>query len=165
MYISFTLYIMDSNKINEFAQKLGIKDFIGVFAVDELSLIPRSMTGLLIFNTDTSQKIGQHWIALCITKNNIYYFDSLSCQFQHSIHFKEYMKFTKKRLILNTIQIQHDLSDKCGIHSLVFCYAMRKKRNRTNYENFLNNFFNLSIEKREQLSLEFFSLIKDICSL
>ena len=59
---------MDSNEINEFAQKLGIKDFIGVFAVDELRLIPKSMTGLLIFNTDTSQNIGQHWIALCITK-------------------------------------------------------------------------------------------------
>ena len=75
------------------------------------------------------------------------------------------MKFAKKRLIWNTIQIQHDLSDKCGIHCLVFCYAMRKKRNRTNYESFLNNFLNLSIEKREQLSLELFSLIKNISSL
>ena len=156
---------MDSNEINKFAQTLGLGDFIGVFAVDELTLIPKSRTGLLIFNTDTSQNIGQHWIALCITKNNIYYFDSLSCEFYHSKHFKEYMKFIKKKFTWNTIQIQHDLSDKCGIHSLVFCYAMRKKRNRTNYESFLNNFLNLSIEKREQLSLELFSLIKNISSL
>ena len=156
---------MDSNEINKFAKTWGIQDFIGVFAVDELTLIPKGRTGLLIFNTDTSQNTGQHWIALCITNNNIYYFDSLSSEFQHSIQFQEYMTFAKKKLTWNTIQIQHDLSDKCGIHSLVFCYAMRKKRNRTNYENFLNNFFNLSIEKREQLSLEFFSLIKDICSL
>ena len=156
---------MDSNEINKFAKTWGIQDFIGVFAVDELTLIPKGRTGLLIFNTDTSQNTGQHWIALCITNNNIYYFDSLSSEFQHSIQFQEYMTFAKKKLTWNTIQIQHDLSDKCGIHSLVFCYAMRKKRNRTNYEKFLNNFFNLSIEKREQLSLEFFSLIKDICSL
>ena len=156
---------MDSNEINEFAKTWGFEDFIGVFAVDELPMIPKSRTGLLIFNTDTSQNIGQHWIALCITKNNIYYFDSLSSGFQHSIHFEKYMKFAKKKLTWNTIQIQHDLSDKCGIHCLVFCYAMRKKRNRTNYESFLNNFLNLSIEKREQLSLEFFSLIKNICSL
>ena len=40
---------------------------------------------------------------------------------------------------------------------------MRKKRNKTNYERFLNNFLNLSIEEREKLSLEFFSLIKNIC--
>ena len=154
---------MNSNEINELAETLVIKDFIGVFAVDELILIPKSRTGLLIFNTDTSQNIGQHWIALCITKNNIYYFDSLSCEFYYSKHFKEYMKFIKKKFTWNTIQIQHDLSDKCGIHSLVFCYAMRKKRNRTNYERFLSNFMNLCIEKREQLSLEFFSLIKNIC--
>ena len=118
---------MDSNEINKFAKTWGIQDFIGVFAVDELTLIPKGRTGLLIFNTDTSQNTGQHWIALCITNNNIYYFDSLSSEFQHSIQFQEYMTFAKKRLTWNTIQIQHDLSDKCGNHCLVFCYAMRKK--------------------------------------
>ena len=66
---------MDSNEINKFAKTWGIQDFIGVFAVDELTLIPKGRNGLLIFNTDTSQNTGQHWIALCITKNNIYYFD------------------------------------------------------------------------------------------
>ena len=156
---------MDSNEINKFAKTWGIQDFIGVFAVDELTLIPKGRTGLLIFNTDTSQNTGQHWIALCITNNNIYYFDSLSSEFQHSIQFQEYMTFAKKRLTWNTIQIQHDLSDKCGNHCLVFCYAMRKKRNRTNYESFLSNFLNLSIENREQLSLDFFSLVKNICCL
>ena len=159
------LQAMDSNEINKFAKRLGIKDFIGVFAVDELTLIPKSRTGLLIFNTDTAENIGQHWIALCVTKNNIYYFDSLSGSFQHSIHFEEYIKFVKKRLTWNTIQIQHNVSDKCGIHCLVFCYAMRKKRNRTNFERFLNNFLNLSIENREHLSLELFRLIKTICCL
>ena len=88
---------MDSNEINKFAQTLEIEDFLGVFAVDELTLIPKNRTGLVIFNTDTSQNIGQHWIALCITKNNIYYFDSLFSEFQHSIHFEEYMKFALLR--------------------------------------------------------------------
>ena len=72
------------------------------------------------------------------------------------------MTFAKKKLTWNTIQIQHDLSDKCGNHCLVFCYAMRKKRNRTNYESFLNNFFDISVENREKLSLEYFSLITNI---
>ena len=153
---------MDSNEINKFAKTWGIQDFLGVFAVDELTLIPKGRTGLLIFNTDTSQNTGQHWLALCITNNNIYYFDSLFSGFQHSIHFKEYMTFAKKRLTWNTIQIQHDLSDKCGIHCLVFCYAMRKKRNRTNYKSFLSDFSNLSIENREKLSLQYFSLITNI---
>ena len=64
---------MNSNEIITYAKLFGIKDFIGVFAVDQLSLIPKSKTGLIIFNTDTSESIGQHWIALRITQNYIFY--------------------------------------------------------------------------------------------
>ena len=39
---------MNSNEINKFAQTWGIEDFIGVFAVDQLTLIPKSRTGYLI---------------------------------------------------------------------------------------------------------------------
>ena len=53
---------MDSNEINKFAKTWGIQDFIGVFAVDELTLIPKGRTGCLIFHTITSHT-GQHWIA------------------------------------------------------------------------------------------------------
>ena len=48
---------MDSNKIIEFAKLFEISDFLGVFAVDELALIPKRRTGLVIFNTDTSDSI------------------------------------------------------------------------------------------------------------
>ena len=47
---------MDSNKIIEFAKLFEISDFLGVFAVDELTLIPKRRTGLVIFNTDTSHR-------------------------------------------------------------------------------------------------------------
>ena len=53
-------------------RQFGLKKFLGVFAVDELTLIPKGRTGLLIFDTDTSQNTGQHWIALCITKKITY---------------------------------------------------------------------------------------------
>ena len=113
---------MDSNEINKFAKQFGLKKFLGVFAVDELSLIPKNRLGLVIFNTDTSQSVGQHWVALCITKTKIFYFDSLNSKFQYSSHFTDFMKYTKKELIWNTIQIQSNISEKCGIHCLVFCY-------------------------------------------
>ena len=90
---------MDSNKIIEFAKLFEISDFLGVFAVDELALIPKRRTGLVIFNTDTSDSIGQHWIALCITKRKILYFDSLVSQFQESSDFKKYMSNTNKELV------------------------------------------------------------------
>ena len=43
---------MDSNKIIEFLKLFKMSDFLGVFAVDELALIPKRRTGLVIFNTD-----------------------------------------------------------------------------------------------------------------
>ena len=96
---------MDSNEINMFAKLFHIVDFLGVFSVDELSLIPKNRNGLAIFNTDTSQNDGEHWIALCITKRNIFYFDSLNSNFQHSDNFTKYMRHTKKELVGNGIQI------------------------------------------------------------
>ena len=156
---------MDSNEINKFAEQFGIKNFLGVFSVDELSLIPEDRLGLLIFNTDTSQGIGQHWVGLCITKTSILYFDSLNCKFQYSTHFINFLKNSKKKLFWNTIQIQTEISEKCGIHCLVFCYAMQNNKNRRSYKNFLNTFLNLSIDEREQLSLYYFNLINQICSV
>ena len=154
---------MDSNKIIEYAKLFEIKDFIGVFAVDELISIPKRRTGLVIFNTDTSDSIGQHWIALCITKRKILYFDSLVSKFQESPDFNKYMSYTNKELVWNKIQIQSYLSDKCGIHCLVFCYAMQKNKKKTDYETFLRPFLHSSIEERECLSLYYFDLIKQIC--
>ena len=156
---------MDSNEINLFAKQFRIKRFLGVFAVDELSLIPKNRLGLVIFNTDTSQSVGQHWVALCITKTRIFYFDSLNIKFQYSTHFTDFMKYTKKELIWNTIQIQSNISEKCGIHCLVFCYAMQKYKNKRGYKNFLKTFLDLSIEEREQLSVYYFNLINQICSV
>ena len=151
---------MDSNKIIEFAKLFEISDFLGVFAVDELALIPKSRTGCVIFNTDTSDSIGQHWIALRITKRKILYFDSLVSQFQESSDFNKYMNTTNKELVWNKIQIQTYFSDKCGIHCLVFCYAMQKNKNKKDYENFLKAFLNSSIKERESLSVYYFNLIK-----
>ena len=73
---------MDSNQLNRYAEKLRLTDFLGVFASDELSFLPKSETGLLIFNTDSTQNSGEHWISLCITKECIFYFDSLNLNFQ-----------------------------------------------------------------------------------
>ena len=154
---------MNSNEINEYAKLFDIQDFIGVFAIDQLSLIPKSKTGLVIFNTDTSESIGQHWIALHITKRRIFYFDSLVSMFQDSLDFERYMSYTNKKLVWNKIQIQPYLSDKCGIHCLVFCYAMQKNKKKTDYETFLRPFLHSSIEERECLSLYYFDLIKQIC--
>ena len=66
---------MNSIELENIAKKLKLEDFLGVFAVDELMQIPPKKCGMLIYNTDTSEKKGQHWIALCISKEDVFYFD------------------------------------------------------------------------------------------
>ena len=57
---------MNSNQLKFIANKLQIQNFLGVFAVDELFTVAgMGSCGSLIFNTDTSEKKGQHWIAIC----------------------------------------------------------------------------------------------------
>ena len=105
---------MDSNELNKYAEKLKIQDFLGVFASDELSLLAKTDTGILIFNTDSSQSSGQHWISLCITKENILYFDSLNFNFQFSNDISDFLVTFDKSLIINTIPIQTNNSIDCG---------------------------------------------------
>ena len=150
---------MDSNELNKYAEKLKIQDFLGVFASDELSLLAKTDKGILIFNTDSSQSSGQHWISLCITKENIFYFDSLNFNFQFSNDISDFLVTFDKSLIINTIPIQTNNSIDCGKHCLVFCYIMSFEKSVKQYKRWLQTFSNYNIQEREELSLAYFELI------
>ena len=150
---------MDSNELNKYAEKLKIQDFLGVYASDELSLLAKTDTGILIFNTDSSQSSGQHWISLCITKENIFYFDSLNFNFQFSNDISDFLVTFDKSLIINTIPIQTNNSIDCGKHCLVFCYIMSFEKSVKQYKRWLQTFSNYNIQEREELSLAYFELI------
>ena len=150
---------MDSNELNKYAEKLKIQDFLGVFASDELSLLAKTDTGILIFNTDSSQSSGQHWISLCITKENILYFDSLNFNFQFSNDISDFLVTFDKSLIINTIPIQTNNSIDCGKHCLVFCYILSFEKSVKQYKRWLQTFSNYNIQEREELSLAYFELI------
>lgn len=150
---------MDSNEINLLAKSLRINSFLGVFAADELNTLKEVHYGVLICNTDPSDKIGKHWIGLCLRKTEVIYFDSLNSKFHESKYIKSFLKKSKKNLLRNDIQIQPYDSDKCGIHSLVFCYILSEKSNKTAFTNFLSTFRSHKLPMREQLSLNYFLLI------
>ena len=71
----------------------------------------------------------------------------------------------RSKQFFKRIKIQSDISEKCGIHCLVFCYAMQKYKNKRSYANFLKTFLDLSIDEREHLSVYYFNLINQICSV
>ena len=151
---------MDSNQLNKYATSLKFKDFLGVFASDELSLLPKTDTGILIFNTDSSESSGQHWISLCITKECILYFDSLNLNFQFSDDISDFLVKLDKNMIMNKIPIQTMDSSNCGKHCLVFCYIMSFEKSVNQYKRWLQTFSSYNIQEREELSLAYFELIK-----
>ena len=151
---------MDSNQLNKYATSLKFKDFLGVFASDELSLLPKTNTGILIFNTDSSESSGQHWISLCITKECVLYFDSLNLNFQFSDDISDFLIKLDKNLIMNTIPIQTMDSSNCGKHCLVFCYVMSFEKSVNQYKRWLQTFSSYNIQEREELSLAYFELME-----
>ena len=150
---------MDSNQLNKYAKRLRLQDFLGVFASDELSLLPKTDTGILIFNTDSSESSGQHWISLCITKECIFYFDSLNLDFHFSDDISDFLIKFNKSVIMNTIPIQTNDSINCGKHCLVFCYIMSFEKSVDQYKSWLQTFTSYNIQEREELSLAYFELI------
>ena len=151
---------MDTNEINTIVKSLGISNFLGVFAVNELSFIPPKSKGTLIFNTEPAQENGQHWIAICINKASVFYFDSLNTDFYLSAYVINFFQRLRKNVFLSKIQIQTEKSDNCGIHCLVFCFVMSKMGNLNSFKSFLKTFYSLNIAQREELSLAYFTVIK-----
>ena len=151
---------MDTNEINTIVKSLGISNFLGVFAVNELIFIPSKSTGTLIFNTEPAQENGQHWIAICINKASVFYFDSLNTDFYLSAYVIIFLQRLRKNVFFSNIQIQTEKSDNCGIHCLVFCFVMSKMGNLNSFKSFLKTFNPLNIAQREELSLAYFTVIK-----
>ena len=152
---------MNAIELKKVAKKLKINNFLGVFAVDELISLPKGICGTLIFNTDTSENQGQHWIALCISKKNVYYFDSLNLHFVFVSQIYKFLNDLNKDLFYNRIKTQTNNSTTCGIHCIVFCYHMTNSKtiSRKCFDQFLSSFKHLAINKREQLMVKKYSIL------
>ena len=147
---------MNSNEINKLVKELKIDSFLGVFAADELIGIDAYKRGVLICNTNPSNKIGEHWIALCLSKSAIIYYDSLNTNFYKSNFIQLFLEKHNKNFLRNNFQIQTFTSERCGIHSIVFCFILGHKSNKRTFQQFLKSFASLKLPERESLSLQYF---------
>ena len=95
--------------------------------------IPNHLKPYSIMNTDTSNRDGEHWVAIYQSDNLLYVYDSFA---RSSIltRFKKRMKGLGFKIILcNKIQDQPDNSIDCGIRCIiwllfVFRYGINKCR-------------------------------------
>ena len=112
---------MNSWQINKILTRDEVtkKYFIGVLARDKL---PNKLNwpSALIFNTDKSDKPGEHWLAL-------YYDEKGVCEFFDSFGFHpdfynltQYIKSTSKKFIFNKKTLQGLFSEYCGNYCVLF---------------------------------------------
>lgn len=127
--------------------------FIGVFPID---LIPKSLApkSALIFNRDTSEMNGSHWICLVRGFENDYQiFDSLSTKFDEIY---PYFKFRKAVYYFNSNAFQESNSNTCGLFS---CYFLihRLMNLEVSYNELLSEIFVENKSENEKEVLDFFS--------
>lgn len=109
----------------------------GVYASD---LLPENMyvyPSAYIFNTDTSEMPGQHWIvAMCTTVNECEFYDTFG---RSPLSFNIYISNFVDKCIYNDIPVQKKYNATCGYHVLYYL-LMKCIENKTLSEivHFLN---------------------------
>ena len=112
---------MNTKEISDylFQSKDCNKMFYGVYPVKKIPNL-RSQPAPIFCNTDTSNKRGEHWIVLYITKNRRgEYFDSFGrCPFEH---LKILLDENCAEWICNDRYIQSVISKFCGPYCIFYC--------------------------------------------
>jgi hypothetical protein len=115
------------------------RTFDGVFAKDTLCTI-QAPSGLLICNTDSSDKPGKHWLLLYHHGDTLEYFDSLGKDIQEYgdefVTFAKRIKATKVVTIINE-RIQPKGTSLCGDYCLYYAYARMKGQSMNDIVRFI----------------------------
>ena len=111
------------------------KTFIGCYPHDRLPKIKDKVDCSVIINTGGYNTVGDHWVAVKMTKYNCFYFDSFGVEIVDE-NIKQFVCRYDKVLYSN-ICIQDIRSAKCG----EFCIAfINYVNNISEYERFINMF-------------------------
>ena len=112
------------------------KQFLGCFPLDQLPNFPTQFPKSCIINTQTSTKVGEHWIALILTNKHCFYFDSFGLPIINQ-RIIEYLNPHYTIVRYSDVCIQHIESDKCGEFCIVFVTQVNSK---ITYEKFISQF-------------------------
>ena len=126
--------MVNSNEIRQFLR--DDSNFLGCFPLNKLPLMPKSFPKTLIVNTHYANQPGEHWLALLLTKDKCFYFDS----FGGGINEKEIKDFLKCKYSIVTYSnkcIQHISSIKCGQFCMLF---VKNVKNSKSYNQFISQF-------------------------
>src|SRR6267154_17246 len=135
---------MDSIRITNLLSKRCGRTFIGVFPIDRL---PEKLSArrplLLVCNTASSDKPGDHWIVMYIDMKGEF-FDSYAELPART--FEQYLKKYCNSVTINTTVIQSTISYSCGHFCVFYClmkmlnYKMNDIENAFSTDTALNDF-------------------------
>lgn len=102
--------------------------FRGVFALDRfMEAFTKDPTGAYIFNTHTSDKPGEHWLATVMIDNVVIFFDSYGFSKSRFVNIKVFLKSNCPKLkVANTVCLQGFGSTTCGDYCVLFTILMLK---------------------------------------
>ena len=140
----FLTRFLYTNEINELAKNNFFlkKFFLGSFPANITPKIT-SLPCCWIWNTDEQDKSGKHWVAVWLTKKNMFFFDSFAKPI--SFYSREYWKkLALKRKVQFTYVQSHSVQSKitytCGSWCLLYLYYQCKNKiEKTNYKIKYNN--------------------------
>ena len=134
------------------------KYFLGAFAIDTL---PKTLKQnyFLIFNTDTSDKKGQHWLALYKEKKNIFCFDSIGIDDNKKDLLEKYCKIKGiDEIHFNETQFQLLTTDTCG-KFVIYFLIQKAYNNDLTYNELLEEIFKVNQLENEILVQRFFDKV------
>ena len=136
--------------------------FIGTFAIDT---IPKSLKKdhFLIFNSETSDKKGQHWLCLYKEQKRLLCFDSIGIDMIKKQLLEQYCQLKGvTEIIFNETQFQLSTTDTCG--KFVIYFLVQKSYNKDlNFTELLEEIFVDVPSKNEVVIQKFFDKVyKDL---
>lgn len=122
--------------LHALSKKLIGKEFLGVYPCDVIPKMKNNSTSFIIFNTGRSNTEGEHFVAIKVTKKNVFYFDS----FGEPPSNKDISNFLlaiigRKKFEYNISPIQDDSSNFCGFYCLAYLMSAKKKWSFKRFKN------------------------------
>ena len=137
----------------------AMRYIVGYKGAHPCDMIPRDLKPpySLIVNTDNSSKPGEHWIALQVTKDKVYFLDSFGRKFDNisfPVDFRRIMRkiMRRKRLTFNNNLIQDLSSNACGYYAIYFLDGMSMKKTPKR----LLNTFTQDLKKNDKIVVRYF---------
>lgn len=131
------------------------KDFIGTFALNELPVFEKRPISF-IFNTDYSNGLGEHWLAMVLPQNNekIIYIDPLCLRMNSTVKEIRQFLFTRGKYIeCIPFAIQSIFSDSCGLYCAYILSKLSFYRDNLNTL-IMNEFVEFNYQYNEQKVLQ-----------